>query len=250
MRIDIITLFPEMFEPVLGASIVGRARARGLLELGYVNPRDFATDKRRSVDDRPFGGGAGMVLKAEPLFAAISSVRRPGCRVVCLSPQGRRFDSRQARRLSRLSRLALVCGHYEGVDERVLRSCDEEISIGDFVLTGGELPAMMVVDAVTRLLPDVLKKADAAACESFESGLLDHPQYTRPRVWRGRRVPEALLSGDHERIACWRARAAQRATRKKRPDLVCSARSKSSQQRRLDPSSAIVRGGIKSKVRA
>jgi tRNA (guanine37-N1)-methyltransferase len=220
MRIDVVTLFPEMFEPVLGASILGRARARGLLELGTVNPRDFALDRHRTVDDRPFGGGAGMVLMAEPLHRAIQSVRRPASRVVCLTPQGERFDAAAARRLARAEHLVLVCGHYEGLDERVLRLCDEEVSIGDFVLTGGELPAMMVADAVARLVPGVLKKAEATVVESFEDGLLEHPHYTRPRVWRGRKVPEALLSGDHERIAEWRLGAARRATRRKRPDLL------------------------------
>jgi len=220
MKIDIVTLFPEMFEPVLGASILGRARARGLLELGYVNPRDFTADRHRTVDGRPFGGGPGMVLMAEPLHAAIASVRRPRSRVVCLTPRGARFDARAARRLSREDHLVLVCGHYEGFDERILGRCDEELSVGDFVLTGGELPAMMVVDAVARLLPGVLAKADAAQKESFEDGLLEHPQYTRPRVWRGRKVPEALLSGDHERIAAWRRRASRSTTRKKRPDLL------------------------------
>jgi len=219
MRIDVITLFPEMFEPVLGASIVGRARRRGLLNLGLVNPRDFAADRHRTVDDRPFGGGAGMVLKAEPLYAALKSLRRPVSRVVHLSPRGRRFDARAARRLSRERHLVLVCGHYEGVDERILRWCDEELSVGDFVLTGGELPAMMVVDAVARMLPGALK-SDAAQRESFEDGLLEHPQYTRPRVWRGRKVPAALLSGDHGLIAAWRRRASRRTTRKKRPDLL------------------------------
>jgi tRNA (guanine37-N1)-methyltransferase len=220
MRIDVVTLFPEMFEPVLGASILGRAQARGLLELGTVNPRDFAEDRHKTVDDRPFGGGAGMVLKAEPLYRAIKSVRRPESRVVCLTPQGARFDAAAARRLAKQEHLILVCGHYEGLDERVLRLCDEEASIGDFVLTGGELPAMMVADAVTRLIPGVLKKAEATARESFEDGLLEHPHYTRPRVWRGRKVPEALLSGDHERIAQWRGCAARRVTRRKRPDLL------------------------------
>jgi tRNA (guanine37-N1)-methyltransferase len=219
MKIDIVTLFPEMFEPVLGASIVGRARQRGLLELRFINPRDFTADKHHSVDDRPFGGGAGMVLKAQPLYAAIESVRRPASRTVCLSPQGRCFDAAAARRLSREKHLILVCGHYEGIDERVLRHCDEEISVGDFVLTGGELAAMMVTDAVARFLPGVLKKAEASACESFEGGLLEHPQYTRPRVWKGRKVPNVLLEGDHRRIAEWRLRAALRVTRKKRPDL-------------------------------
>jgi tRNA (guanine37-N1)-methyltransferase len=220
MKIDVVTLFPEMFSSVLGASILGRAQERGILELGFVNPRDFTRDKRRTVDDRPFGGGAGMVLKAEPLYLAISSVRTPQCRVACLSPQGPRFDAAAARRLAQESHLILVCGHYEGFDERLVRHCDEELSVGDFVLTGGELPAMMVIDAVTRLLPGTLKKAEASVLESFEDGQLDHPQFTRPRVWRGRKVPEVLLSGDHERITEWRRRAARKATKLKRPDLI------------------------------
>ncbi|MDD5657366.1 MAG: tRNA (guanosine(37)-N1)-methyltransferase TrmD [Elusimicrobia bacterium] len=219
MRIDVVTLFPEMFEPVLGASIIGRARQRGVVRLACVNPRDYARDRRRTVDDRPFGGGAGMVLKPGPLYEAISSVRGPKSRVIFLSPQGPRFDAAAARRLARLEHMVLVCGHYEGVDERLLRYCDEELSVGDFVLTGGELPAMMVVDAVTRLLPGALKKPEASARESFEGGVLEHPQYTRPRHWRGRRVPQALLSGDHGRIARWRELASLRTTRRKRPDL-------------------------------
>ena len=190
MKIDFVTLFPGMFEPVLGASIIGRARESGRLELGWVNPRDFSRDKHKKVDDRPFGGGAGMLLSAEPLYSAIKSVRKPESRVVYLSPQGRRFDQKAAARLSKERHLVLVCGHYEGVDERVMKCFDEELSIGDFVLTGGELPAMVVADAVARLLPGVLKKADAAARESFEGGLLDYPQYTRPRLWRGPKIPK------------------------------------------------------------
>lgn len=220
MRIDFVTLFPQMFEPIMGASILGRAREKGLLEVGYVNPRDFSKDKHRKVDDRPFGGGAGMVLSPEPLRAAVKSVAKKGSRVVFLSPQGARFDQATAARLSKEEHLVLVCGHYEGVDERAMSLFDEELSIGDFVLTGGELPAMVVADAVVRLIPGVLKKEDAAVAESFSEGKLDYPQYTRPRVWRGRKVPEALLSGDHKKIAEWRRNAALRATRRKRPDLL------------------------------
>lgn len=220
MRIDFVTLFEPMFAGVLGESILGRARARGLLTTGFVNPRDFSGDKHRKVDDRPFGGGAGMVLKAEPLRAAVKSVAGPESRVVYLSPQGRPFDQKAARRLSREKHLILVCGHYEGVDERAMGLFDEELSIGDYVLTGGELPAMVVADAVARLIPGVLKKEDAAHAESFTEGLLDFPQYTRPRSWRGKKVPEVLFSGDHARIARWRGLAARRATKAKRPDLI------------------------------
>lgn len=219
LRVDIVTLFPGMFAGPLTESIVGRARARGILELGFADPREFAEDRHRTVDDRPFGGGAGMVLMAEPLHRAIRKVKRRSSLVVLLSPQGRRFDQRVARELAGRRSLVLVCGHYEGVDERVLDFVDMELSIGDFVLTGGELPAMVVVDALARLLPGVLAKEDAAREESFTAELLDYPQYTRPRVWRGRSVPPVLLSGDHARIARWRREAARDATRKKRPDL-------------------------------
>ncbi len=220
MRIDFVTLFPEMFASVMGASILGRARARGLLDWGCVNPRDFSEDQRRKVDDRPFGGGPGMVLMAEPLEKAVRSVKKKGSRVIFLSPQGETFSDRKASRLVENEHLVLVCGRYEGVDERAMELFDEELSIGDYVLTGGELPAMVVADAVARKLPGVLKKEDAAESESFVSGLLDFPQYTRPRVWRGREVPEVLFSGDHRKIAEWRRKAARAATKRKRPDLT------------------------------
>jgi tRNA (guanine37-N1)-methyltransferase len=223
MRIDFVSLFPEMLEPVMGASIVGRARSSGRVEVGVVNPRDFATDKHHKVDDRPFGGGAGMVLQPEPVAAAIKSVKKRGTRVVFMSPQGKTFTQKEAMRLSKLKHLVLVCGHYEGVDERLMPLFDEEISIGDYVLTGGELPALVVADAVVRILPGVLKKEDAAAAESFSSGLLDYPQYTRPRSWRGKKVPDVLLSGDHKKISEWRTNAARRTTRRKRPDLLQAA---------------------------
>lgn len=220
MRIDFVTLFPGLFEGWLEAGIVGRARARGLLEAGFANPRDFTKEKHRKVDDRPYGGGAGMVLMAEPLRAALKSVARKGARVVYLSPQGKPFDQSAARRLAKLKRLVLVCGRYEGVDERVMPEFDEELSIGDYVLTGGELPAMVVAEAVARLVPGVLKKEDAAAAESFTAGALDYPQYTRPPVWRNKEVPEILFSGDHKKIAQWRAGRALAATQRKRPDLL------------------------------
>ena len=223
MRIDFVTLFPDMFAPVMDASILGRAREKGLLEWGCVNPRDFSEDKHRKVDDRPFGGGPGMVLMAEPLEKAVGSVRRKGTKVIFLSPQGETFTDRKASQLAQDEHLVLVCGHYEGVDERALELFDEELSIGDYVLTGGELPAMVLADAVARKLPGVLKKEDAAESESFVSGLLDFPQYTRPRVWRGLEVPEVLFSGDHKKIAEWRQEAARAATKRKRPDLMSRA---------------------------
>lgn len=223
MRIDFVTLFPDMFAPVMDASILGRAREKGLLSWGCVNPRDFSEDKHRKVDDRPFGGGPGMVLMAEPLAKAVESITQKGTTCIFMSPQGTPFTDRKASQLARKKHLVLVCGHYEGVDERILHLFDEELSIGDYVLTGGELPAMVVADAVARKLPGVLKKEDAAESESFVSGLLDFPQYTRPREWRGQDVPEILFSGDHEKIAEWRRKAARSATKRKRPDLLSRA---------------------------
>lgn len=220
MRLDFVTLFPEMFPPIMGTSIVGRAVERGLLEWGCVNPRDFTEDKHRKVDDRPFGGGAGMVMMAEPLAKAIKTAKKRSGHVVLMSPQGKPFDQKAAKRLASQKRLVLVCGHYEGFDERITAVCDEELSIGDYVLTGGELPAMVIADSITRLLPGVLKKEDAAANESFNGGVLDYPQYTRPRVWRRQAVPDVLFSGDHKKIAQWRAQASLEATRRKRPDLL------------------------------
>jgi tRNA (guanine37-N1)-methyltransferase len=223
MRIDFVTLFPDMFAPVMDASILGRAKEKGLLVWGCVNPRDFSEDKHRKVDDRPFGGGPGMVLMAEPLEKAVKSVRKKGTKVIFLSPQGKTFTDRKASQLAKDKHLVFVCGHYEGVDERALDLFDEELSIGDYVLTGGELPAMVVADAVIRKIPGVLNKEDAAESESFVTSLLDFPQYTRPRVWRGREVPEILFSGDHRKIAEWRHKAAHAATKRKRPDLMSRA---------------------------
>ncbi len=220
MRIDFVSLFPGMFSSVMDASMMARAKDRGLLDWGCVNPRDFANDQHRKVDDRPFGGGPGMLLMAEPLDKAIKSVKKKGSKTILLSPQGKKFDAKMALRLSKEKHLILVCGHYEGIDERLMSLFNEELSIGDFVLTGGELPAMLVADAVARLVPGVLKKEDAAASESFAGGLLDFPQYTRPRVWRGRGVPEVLFSGDHAKIAVWRRNAARKVTQIKRPDLI------------------------------
>jgi tRNA (guanine37-N1)-methyltransferase len=223
MRIDFVTLFPDMFPSVMGASIMARAAEKGALSWGCVNPRDFSEDKHRKVDDRPFGGGPGMVMMVEPLSKAIKAVKKKGARVILMSPQGRRFDDAYANELTKEKHLVLVCGHYEGVDERAMGLFDEELSVGDYVLTGGELPALTVADAVVRKLPGVLKKDEAVASESFAAGLLDFPQYTRPRTWRGREVPEVLFSGDHKKIAEWRRQAALSATMKKRPDLVGGA---------------------------
>lgn len=220
MKIDFVTLFPGMFPSVMDASMMARAKDKGLLDWSCVNPRDFTEDKHHKVDDRPFGGGPGMLMMAEPLEKAIKSVKKKGTKVIFLSPQGKTFNDKAALRLSKEKHLVLVCGHYEGIDERAADLFDEEISVGDYVLTGGELPAMLVADAVARLVPGVLKKEDAAVSESFTAGLLDFPQYTRPRVWRGREVPEILFSGDHKKIAEWRQDAARKATKKKRPDLL------------------------------
>ncbi len=220
MKIDFVTLFPGMFPSVMDASMMARAQEKGLVSWGCVNPRDFTQDKHHKVDDRPFGGGPGMLMMAEPLDKAIKSIKKKGSKTILLSPQGKTFNDKTALRLSREKHLILVCGHYEGIDERLDGLFDEEISVGDYILTGGELPAMLVADAVARLVPGVLKKEDATASESFTGGLLDFPQYTRPRVWRGREVPEILFSGDHAKIAEWRRTAARKATKRKRPDLL------------------------------
>lgn len=220
MRVDVVTLFPELVDGPLSGSIVGRARSRKLLELGFSNPRDFTKDRHRTVDDRPYGGGPGMLMMAEPLYQAVKKVSKRGSRVVFLTPRGRKFDQKLAREFSKEKRLVLVCGHYEGVDERVHSLADDEISLGDFVLTGGEPAAVAVIDALTRLLPGVLKKSDAAEKESFTEPLLEAPQYTRPAVWRGKKVPAVLMSGDHAAIESWRAKEALKLTKKKRPDLL------------------------------
>jgi tRNA (guanine37-N1)-methyltransferase len=221
LNIDIVTLFPEMFEGPLGTSIVGRARKSGALELGFVNPRDFTEDRHKTVDDRPYGGGPGMVMLAEPLFKAVRSVKKRGAVTAYMSPSGRRLDQKLAKKLAAVKRLILVCGHYEGVDERFIeKEVDMEISLGDFVLTGGEIPAMAVVDAVARLLPGALHDPGSTEEESFSEAGLEYPHYTRPRVWKRKPVPEVLLSGDHRRIRVWRTEQARLRTRERRPDLV------------------------------
>ena len=221
MKIDVLTLFPAMFAGPLDESIVKRAREAGRLDLAIHNLRDYAHDRHRTVDDRPFGGGPGMLLKPEPLFEAVESLMREGTRVILLSPAGRPFSQAIARELAGLEHLLLVSGHYEGFDERVREQlADDELSIGDYVLTNGALPAMVIIDAVTRLLPGVLGDEDSAREESFSQGLLEYPQYTRPAEFRGLKVPEVLLSGNHAEIARWRAEQAERRTKERRPDLL------------------------------
>lgn len=226
MRFDIFTLFPEVFHPYIDVSIIGRARKSGALEVHLHNIRDWATDKHRTVDDEPYGGGGGMVMKAEPIFAAVESVlgRPPQAPVILLTPQGRPFSQKVARELAELPRVALLCGRYEGVDERVRQHLvTDEISIGDYVLTGGELAALVVLDAVTRLLPNVLGDPDAPDKDSHATGLLEHPHYTRPAVFRGWEVPPVLLSGDHGKIARWRREQSLLRTLHRRPDLLAKA---------------------------
>lgn len=225
MRIDIVSLFPEMFDGPLGCSIVGRARNAGRVAVSVVNPREFTTDKHHIVDDYPFGGGSGMVMKPEPIFTCVESLlaqasgQRP--RVILMSPVAPRFCQADAERLSKQQHVILLCGHYEGVDERVRdHLCDEALSAGDYVLTGGELPAMLITDAVVRLLPGVLGAEDGAALDSFSSGLLEYPQYTRPSLFREWEVPNVLLSGNHAEIARWRRQQSLRRTWRLRPDLL------------------------------
>jgi len=223
--IDILTLFPEMFSGVFSYGIMQRAAQQGLVTMRLTNIRDFTHDRHRTVDDYPYGGGAGMVLKPEPVFAAVESIERePGTPVILLSPRGRVFNQGVSRELSGHKHLILICGHYEGVDERVSEHLvSDEISLGDYILTGGELAAMVVVDAVVRLLPGVLGSAESLLDDSHVNGLLEYPQYTRPVVYRGWAVPEVLLSGNHAQIARWRHEQAILRTRQRRPELLGEA---------------------------
>jgi tRNA (guanine37-N1)-methyltransferase len=221
MKIDVLTLFPAMFAGPLDESIVKRAREARLLDLKIHNLRDWTHDRHKTVDDRPFGGGPGMLLKAEPLFEAVESLQRDQTRVILLSPSGRKFDQAIARELAQSEDLLLVCGSYEGFDERVREAlADDELSIGDYVLTNGALPAMVVIDAVARLLPGVLGDDESSHDESFSHGLLEYPQYTRPAEFRGMKVPEVLLSGNHAEIEKWRREQAKLRTETQRPDLL------------------------------
>ncbi len=225
MRIDIITTFPQIVEAVLSESILGKAQERGLIEIRAINLRDYTEDRHKTTDDQPYGGGPGMVMKCEPVYKAVEDLksRRAGIlpRVILMTPQGRRFDQKLAEELAQESYFIIICGRYEGVDERIREHLvTDEISIGDFVLTGGEVPALVVVDAVSRLIPGVLGDEKSAESESFSSGLLEYPHYTRPAVFRGWRVPEVLLSGNHAEIEKWRRKKALERTLTKRPDLI------------------------------
>ena len=243
MHIDILTLFPKMFENVLGESMLKRAQDKGSLEVNVHNLRDWTSDNHRTADDKPFGGGPGMVMKVEPVYRALEELgvgqlagspvirlnRQTGkpanrqtkrARVILLTPQGKKFDQKYAKRLAKEKELILICGHYEGVDERIRDLVDEEISIGDYILTCGELPAMVLIDAMARLLPGVLGGSESLAAESFEHNLLEYPQYTRPAEFQSMNVPEVLISGDHKKIAAWRREEALARTKKRRPDLL------------------------------
>lgn len=220
-RAEVLTLFPRMIDGYTAESIIGKAIEKQLLEVRATDIRDYATGKHRNTDDTPYGGGAGMVMKVEPLTAAIADARArlPDAKVVLMSPRGATFSQLKAREISASGSVILVCGRYEGIDERAMSVIDEELSLGDFVLTGGELAALIVVDAVARLVPGVLGNAESAQTESFESGLLEHPHYTRPPDWNGQGVPAVLQSGDHARIARWRRWHALKLTEARRPDL-------------------------------
>lgn len=227
IKFDVLTLFPEMFEAVLGESITGRARAAGLIEMNFTNIRDFSANKHRKTDDYPYSGGGGMIMTPQPIYDAYMSVTKD-CEkkphTIFMSPQGAVFNQKKAVELSKLDRIVFLCGHYEGVDQRIIDMLvDEEISIGDFVLTGGELPAMTVIDAVSRMIPGVLASEDSYKNESHFSGLLEYPQYTHPQEFMGVKIPEILVSGHHKNIEQWKRRAALINTLKKRPDMLENA---------------------------
>jgi tRNA (guanine37-N1)-methyltransferase len=222
MRIDVLTIFPEYFSGVLSTSLLGKAVARGTLDIRLHQLRDWTTDKHRTVDDTPYGGGHGMVMKIEPLVGALEAIAPPGSHRVLFSARGHRFTQGVAHRLAALPSLVLVCGRYEGVDERIASFVDEQLCIGDYVLSGGEAAAAVVIDAVSRLVPGVIGNEGSLQEESFSAGLLEYPQYTRPEVFRGLRVPDVLLSGNHAEVARWRRAQAEAATAERRPDLLAA----------------------------
>jgi tRNA (guanine37-N1)-methyltransferase len=221
MRVDVVTLFPELFDAPLRTSLLGKAIEAGRLDVAIRDLREHGLGKHRSVDDEPYGGGAGMVMRPEPIFAAVEAVREEGSHVVLLSPRGTRFDHALAARLAALKHLILVCGRYEGVDQRVAdHLADEEVSIGDYVLAGGEVAALVVIEAVARLVPGVVGNPESLRAESHAAGLLEYPQYTRPAEFRGWKVPDVLVSGDHGAVERWRSQRAEELTRERRPDLL------------------------------
>lgn len=224
MRMDVLTLFPEMFEGVFNSSILGKAKEKQLVELNTVNFREFANNKHNTVDDYPYGGGGGMVLKAEPIFSAVESIVKPDGprpRVILMCPQGETFTQAKAEELAQEEHLIFICGHYEGYDERIREYLvTDEFSVGDYVLTGGELPAMVMIDSIARLLPGVLGNDTSAVTDSFSTGLLEYPHYTRPAEFRGWKVPDILLSGHHAKVAEWRMQQSLRRTLQRRPDLL------------------------------
>ena len=222
MRFDIVTLFPDFFTSALSSGLLGRALAKQIAQVHLVNPRDFTTDKHRKVDDEPYGGGVGMLMKLEPIFAAVESLPvLPRKEVILMTPQGERLNQALLQELvTGYDQLVVICGHYEGVDERVLHLVTREVSLGDFVLTGGEIPALALINGVVRLIPGTVGKVESLKVESFEAGLLDYPQYTRPAEFRGWKVPDVLLSGNHAEIARWRHEQQIQRTRDRRPDLL------------------------------
>ena len=227
MKIDVITAFEEMIDQTLSHSIVGRARKAGIIKLGTLSPRQFAEDKHKTIDDRPYGGGPGMLMKAEPLYQAISKLRKKTSYVILTSPRGQVFNQELAKKLAKKRHLIVVCGHYEGIDARIYPEVDLEVSLGDYILTGGELAACVMIDAITRLQRGTFKKEDVTSLESFEGDLLEAPQYTRPEVWRGRKVPAVLLNGNHKEIEAWKHEQALQITKQLRPDLLETASQKS-----------------------
>jgi tRNA (guanine37-N1)-methyltransferase len=220
LKIDIITLFPEVITPYLNTSIIKRAREAKAINISCTNPREFTKDKHKTVDDRPYGGGAGMLMKADPLYKAIKKVKKTNSLVILTSPRGKKFSQELAKKLAKKKHLIIVCGHYEGVDARIYPEIDLEISLGDFILTGGELAALSITDTVTRLQKGTFKKETVTTEESFENSLLEAPQYTRPEVWHRRRVPQVLLSGNHKEIEAWKQKMALEITKQFRPDML------------------------------
>ena len=227
MKIDVITAFEEMIDQTLSHSIVGRARKAGIIKLVTLSPRQFAEDKHKTIDDRPYGGGPGMLMKAESLYQAISKLRKKTSYVILTSPRGQVFNQELAKKLAKKRHLIVVCGHYEGIDARIYPEVDLEVSLGDYILTGGELAACVMIDAITRLQRGTFKKEDVTSLESFEGHLLEAPQYTRPEVWRGRKVPAVLLNGNHKEIEAWKHEQALQITKQLRPDLLETASQKS-----------------------